>query len=78
MSKIIWKEPLTQRELLYSRLISKGVLSNVIAKDYKIPVEEQKLIDKSLFSKRALNDEDTVMEREAAYAALVEKRESNV
>lgn len=43
-----WLEPLTEREQLYAELLSKGVLSNVITKEYKIPMKEQNALKMAL------------------------------
>lgn len=54
---IQWKEPLTEKEQLYVDLVSKGVLSNVITKEYKIPVKEQNALKNALKRKIIIKEE---------------------
>lgn len=52
-----WLEPLTEREQLYAELLSKGVKSNEIARDYKIPVKEQNALKMALKRKIIISEE---------------------
>lgn len=45
---VSWKEPLNDREQLYADLLSKGILSKVIAKEYNIPTKEQEALKMAL------------------------------